>query len=249
MNRMLMFVSIMILSAFTGCKDQNADNSPAINQPENKTADEHVAFVLYDGLTESITAPITEKINQNYERILGDMQLNSISKVTIEIWNDETHFQDDMKKDLGVNYPGATGYVYSPTNVRILFRGSAAQTALHEFSHAVSLHVNGNFGNNPRWFWEAVAIYEAGEFNSPKNISYLVSGNFPSIAELTADFNTGSRKIYEVGYLLSEYIIATWGKNNYVQMIKTNANIQQVLGLSTPDFETGWKEFVKKKYF
>jgi hypothetical protein len=245
---MLMFVSIMMLSVLSGCKDQNADNSPAITQPENKTTAEHVAFVLYDRLTESITAPITEKINQNYEKILGDMQLNSVSKITVEIWNDETHFQNDMKKDLGVNYPGATGYVYSPTTVRILYRGSAAQTALHEFCHAVSLHVNGNFGNNPRWFWEAVAIYEAGEFNNPKNISYLVEGNFPSIAELTSDFNTGSRKIYEVGYLLSEYIIDTWGKKNYVQMIKSNANIQKVLALSVSQFEDGWKEFVKKKY-
>lgn len=248
MNRMILFVSAMVLSGLSGCKDEGVNNSGSINKPADQTKSEHIEFVLYDGLTQSITPPIIEKVEQNYERILGDMQLNSLPRITVEIWNDETHFQNDMKKDLGVNYPGATGYVYSPTTVRVLYRSNAAQTVLHEFSHAVSLHVNGYFGNNPRWYWEAVAIYEAGEFINPKNISYIASGNFPSLAELTSDFNTGSRKIYEVGYLLSEYIIATWGKSNYVQMIRTNANIQHVLGLSVSQFEDGWKEFVTKKY-
>ena len=110
------------------------------------------------------------------------------------------------------------------------------------------MNVNRQFGNNPRWFWEAVAIYESGEFNDPKNISYLADGNFPTIAELTADFNTGARKIYEVGYLLSEYIIETWGKESYTQMIKNNADIQLVLGINAAQFENGWKDFVTRKY-
>jgi hypothetical protein len=30
--------------------------------------------------------------------------------------------------------------------------------------HAVSLGVNPRFGNNPRWLWESVALYQNGEF-------------------------------------------------------------------------------------
>lgn len=245
-----LFVILTLLTGITSCKEENTINSSATILQNDQTTIQstHVSFVLYDGPTQSITSPIIEKIDQNFERIITDLQLTSLPNIKVEIWNDETHFQNDMKRDIGTNYWGATGYVYSSTNVRILNRGSAAQTVLHEFAHAVSLNVNRQFGNNPRWFWEAVAIYESGEFNDPKNIFYLAAGNFPTIAELTADFNAGTRKIYEVGYLLSEYIIETWGKESYVQMIKNNANIQLVLSISTTQFESGWKEFVMREY-
>ena len=251
MNKLFTFLIVLFLAGLTSCKEENTVNSSntILQNDQPIIQSTHVSFVLYDELPQSITVPIITKIDQNFERILSDMQLTSLPIIKIEIWNDETHFQNDMMRDIGTNYWGATGYVYSSTNVRILNRGSAAQTVLHEFAHAVSLNVNRQFGNNPRWFWEAVAIYESGEFNDPKNISYLAAGNFPTIAELTADFNTGARKIYEVGYLLSEYIIETWGKESYTQMIKNNANIPLVLSISTAQFENGWKEFVMKKYF
>ena len=31
----------------------------------------------------------------------------------------------------------------------------------HEFAHCVSLKINPAIGNNPRWLWQAVALYEA----------------------------------------------------------------------------------------
>ena len=97
-------------------------------------------------------------------------------------------------------------------------------------------------------FMGAVSIFLI-EFNNPKNISYLAAGNYPTIAELNSNFNTGNYKIYEVGYLLSEYIIETWSKISYVNMIKQNANIESVLGITTQQFEAGWKNFVMTKYF
>jgi len=210
---------------------------------------DHFAFALYDGLSNSITPPIINEMNNNYDRILNDLDVQSVQKTKIEIWNDEEHFQNDMKRDLGINYPGTLGYIYNRTSIRLLNRGNIAHNTVHEFVHIVSLYVNNNFGNNPRWFWEAVATYESGEFINPNNLSYLVSGNFPTIAELNSDFNTGNYKIYQVGYLLSEYIIATWGKISYVKMIKQNANIELVLSITTQQFEAGWKDFVMTKYF
>jgi hypothetical protein len=52
-----------------------------------------------------------------------------------------------------------------------------------------------------------------------------------------------------VGYLISEYILETWGKESYILMIKLNADIKNVLGITTQQFETGWKNFVLTKYF
>jgi hypothetical protein len=199
-------------------------------------------------LSQSISEPILKKLEDNYARVLGDLNLTSINKVTVKIWNDETHFLDNMQSALGVKYPGATGYVFGVTEVRILYRGNAAQNVLHEFCHIASLAVNSKIGNNPRWLWEAVAIYESGELRDPKTISYLLDGNFPTIAEMNSDYNAGNYKIYEVGYLLSEYIISSSGKDAFVNLIRSNGNIALTLGVTTQQFEDGWKQFVQNKY-
>lgn len=241
-NLLIFLIALINVS----CKE----NAPTVIAPENNAPvlSEHFAFELYDGLANTVAAPVLNKLNENYSRILSDLELTSLPKVNVQIWNDETHFQNDMKRDLGVNYWGSTGYVYNLTTVRVLNRHNLPQTVLHEFAHIVSLHVNNRFGNNPRWLWEAVALYEAGDFVHPRNISYLAAGSFPTLEELNTDFNQGNQKIYAVGYLLAEYIVNTWGKSKFVQLIKTNANIATTLGFTTGQFETGWKEFVTGKY-
>lgn len=240
------FFIILLLFLNRSCKEDSTGPDPNTITPIES---EHFSFVLYDGLSASTSTPILEKLNTNYDRILNDLSVPSIPKVKIEIWSDETHFQNDMKRDIGTNYWGSTGYIYNKTTLRILKRGdNLPQTALHEFAHIVSLQVNSSFGNNPRWFWEAVATYESGEFVHPRDIPYLAAGNFPTLEELNTDFNSGNQKIYSVGYLLSEYIIEAWGKESYVRMIKFNANLGPVLNVTTLQFETGWKGFVTKKY-
>lgn len=241
------YPALLLLALFSvTCKEDSSNaNAPENNSP---VLSEHFAFELYDGLPNSVASSVLNKLNENYGRILSDLELTSLPKVNVQIWNDETHFQNDMKRDLGVNYWGATGYVYNLTTVRVLNRNNLPQTVLHEFAHIVSLHVNNRFGNNPRWLWEAVALYEAGDFVHPRNISYLAAGSFPTLEELNTDYNQGNQKIYAVGYLLSEYIVNTWGKSKFVQLIKTNANITTTLGVTTTQFESGWKEFVTGKY-
>ena len=245
-NFSLSVLSFIIL--FTKCSGENTVDSKSTNHDTVSVVSDHFSFLIYDGLSQNISEPILKKLEDNYARVLDDLRLSSINKVTIKIWNDETHFLNNMQNDLGIKYPGALGYVYNGSEVRILFRGNAAQNVLHEFCHVASLVVNSRLGNNPRWFWEAVAVYEAGEFRDPKTINYLVNGNFPTIAELNLNFNNGNNKIYEVGYLLAEFIINTWGKSNYILLIKTNGNVQGVLNITIAEFESRWKESVSVKY-
>jgi len=238
----LIFLLIHFVSSCT--------KEPGIKITDTVTVDdENFSYVLFDGLTQSILTPIQTKLDDNYSRVLSDLDVVSMNKVTVKIWNNETNFLDDMQRSLGISYPGASGWVYNANDIRILNQGNGTnQIVLHEFCHAVSLVVNPQFGNNPRWLWEAVAIYESGEFVDPQTISYLVEGNFPTISELNSDFNGGDREIYRVGYLLAEYIIFNWGNNSYVNLIKSNGNILQTLGISTQEFEGAWKNFVIEKY-
>ena len=208
----------------------------------------HFEFVLYDDLSESIIPDISKKLEDNYSRVLNDLEVNAASKITVKIWNNETNYLNAQQKDLGVKYPGSTGYVYGLKEVRILYRGNSSQTALHEVCHVISMYVNKYIPNNPRWLWEAVALYESREFTNPKSISYLVQGNFPTLAELNSDFNAGNQKIYQVGYLLSEFIINNWEKSGYISIIKSNGNVQNTFGITVNQFEENWKTFVTENY-
>ena len=247
MTKQYSIFAVLFVFLFNCSSEDIADQNQITPVPETVVS-EHFSFTLYDGLSETIKASVLTKLEENYARVLNDLNLTAMNKVTIKIWNDETHFYDVQEHDLGVRYPGSTGYVAGASEIRLLNRGNLAQTTLHEFCHAASLVVNRSFGNNPRWFWEAVAIYEAGELTNPRSIDYLASGNFPTIAELNSNYNNGNYKIYQVGYLLSEYILTNWGRNQYIDLIKYGANIQATLGVSVQQFEAGWKQFVQNKY-
>lgn len=244
MRSIITAFGIQILLLFSFANTESND----LNTVEIDT--DNFSFVLYDGLSQHKLASIQSKLSDNYVRVLGDFEITSMGKVTVRIWSNEKNFLDDMERAIGRRYTGASGWVYSATDIRVLYRGNATgQIALHEFCHAASLVVNNRIGNNPRWLWEAVAIYEAGEFVDPKTLSYLVSDNYPTIVELSSDYNSGANKIYSVGYLLSEYIITNWDKGKFIGLIKSNGNIQETLGITTQEFEIGWKSFVKTKYF
>jgi hypothetical protein len=100
--------------------------------------------------------------------------------------------------------------VTGPTVLRVLAVPQVVRNATHEMSHAISLRVNPTLGNRPRWLWESVALFENDELVDPKSIPYLAQGRFPTLAELDAD-PSASRQVYEVGYLIGEFVVARAG--------------------------------------
>ena len=90
-------------------------------------------------------------------------------------------------------------------------------------------------------------MYVAEEFRDPKEIPYLQEGDYPSLGELNTDFNSG-RNIYDVGFLLIDYIVSSWDHDRLIELIKANGAIEETLGISEADFEMGWRKFVEKKY-
>jgi hypothetical protein len=154
-----------------------------------------------------------------------------------------------MEELLGVRYAGADGYVYGAGEFHIRLVRDAAGNAVHEFSHVVSLNVNREFANNPRWLWEAVAIYEAQEFVDPKKVQYMVEGDYPTLSELNLGFGTGGNRIYSLGYILAEYVVEGWGMEALRGLIESNGNMISVLGVDIKEFENGWHEWLERKFF
>jgi hypothetical protein len=140
-----------------------------------------------------------------------------------------------------------TGYITGSTELRLLAGGNLTTSVVHEFAHAVSLNMNTRFANNPRWFWETVALYENGEFVNPRSIESVSRGNFPTLQQLNADVNADTQ-IYQLGFLLGDFIVTNWGRPAFLRLIQTNADLASVLGVSAAEFESAWQSYVRQRY-
>ena len=209
----------------------------------------HFDFILYDGLTWDQVATSLNPMEAEYPRLTEDLQVPNPARVLVEVWASRTSFEAGMQTTLGVTYRGATGYVLGATGVRLLMNPNTAQESVHEFAHVLSLNLNATIANNPRWLWEAVAVYEAGQFVDPHSLPYLVQGDYPTLDELNTAYNDGAQRIYEVGYLLSEFVVLRWGRSALVDLIRTNGDTAAVLGLSLADFQAAWQAYIVERYF
>jgi hypothetical protein len=251
-KRILLFAFILLYISSINCKDTQTDSS--VDQVNKETtvlpADTlPFAFILYDGLTAKATESIRTKLQENAQHMLSDFQIEQVDTYMVYLWGTNDSYLAAQQQHIGTRYPGSTGYVMGPFAMGLLNVSGVASNAVHEYAHSLSLRINGTFGNNPRWYWEAIALYESGGFVDPKNIRYLVEGNYPSLSELNSDFNTSNQKIYQVGYLLAEFVKVQWGMQSVIELIKQNGNIQKVLKITNAEFETQWKQFIETKYF
>ncbi|WP_262694050.1 gluzincin family metallopeptidase [Kordiimonas aquimaris] len=206
-------------------------------------------FVAEDGLQPVDYAHIEDALNESRASVLSSLGLTELQGVVVRIWHNEELYQDAMEATFGARAPGSRGYVYGDSEIRLLLtdRPTAAREAVHEFVHAASLNLNPEFGNNPRWLWEAVAIYTANETPHAQTIFLFQNGKCPSLASLNEPFNRGG-SIYDVGYYLMEFVASEWNQAAIVDLVKTNGDIEAVLGIDTEAFETQWCSFVRGKY-
>jgi len=216
--------------------------------PAGSLNEEHFEIILYGRLSSSAVSDISRELEENYQRILDDLQVSDMPQTDVKIWADYNDFLDAMENDTGTRYTGATGYIYGMTECRIYYTQQAPLTAVHEFAHLVSMQVNSTIPNNPRWLWEAATLYVTNDFTDPRTLPYMVSGNYPSLSELNTDYNSSGHQIYSVGYVLLEYIVDTWGMDSVIRLIETNGNIPLVLGITAHEFESGWHQFVEETY-
>lgn len=204
-------------------------------------------FQIFGSATpDAMLRAAANRLEAEYPRILNDLGVTSHPPVTVRIWQDSTSYYNELTRYFGARN-NATGYITGPTELRLLAGGNLETGVVHEFVHAVSLAVNPRFGNNPRWFWETVALYETGEFVHPRLLEILVNGKFPTLQQLDGDANTDT-PIYQIGYLLGEFIVSRYGRASFLRLIETGADLQAILGVSNAEFEAAWQSFVRQRY-
>lgn len=248
----LALATLVVFPALHSCSPDsptapNTGNTGDTGEPATFSTD-HFDIHLYDGLSQADVAAVADRLEAEYGRIVGDLGVAQMPRVNVGIWADQQSFYQAMEALNGMVYFGAGGYILGPTGFRMLMTGDPGQIAVHEFVHVVTLNINRSFSNDPRWLWEAVAVFEAGEFVEPTSLSFMNPGSFPTLAQLNVDYDQGYW-IYQVGYVLTEYIVETWGFGAVISLIASNGDIQGTLGITEGEFEEGWHAWLSRKYF
>jgi len=204
-------------------------------------------FSLYgDRVEDAVLRAVADELEANFARVLADLSLASVRPVRVKVWQDQAAWNAAVQAFFGRGLD-TIGYVNGAEEIRLLNGAGVARNAVHEFCHTASLNVNPTIGNNPRWLWESVALYENGELVDPRSLDYMVRGQPPTLDQLNADYSV-SRQIYEVGYLLGEFVVERFGQGALVELIRANGDTFAVLGLSPRSFEEAWYAYVRERY-
>lgn len=222
--------------------------------------------VAYNGIYKYEAENISESLEKNYNIIRTELKdpEHSIIKVFIH------GSQKDFANSTGLRN-NANGTSRGPLEFHILwtnwfnsiFPDNPNKTAVHEFTHCVQLNIlikqeinqteikdknafdaffEKKFAEQyPKWFWESISIYEAGEINSI-SVKYAMR-NKPDL-----NYLNHSNHIYLLGYTIIEYITQKWGKDKLPELIKSYGNVEKVLKINQQEFQNGWHKFVEDKY-
>jgi hypothetical protein len=235
----------LLLSLSCGSGDTTTGPSASSEQLTQRLQTDH--FRIFAGAaTDATVRAAADRLEADYARILTDLSLATLPMINVRIWQDETTYFNELTRYFGVRY-GAVGYITGPTELRVLVVPQLPVNVVHEFIHAASMAVNPQIPNNPRWFWETVALYENGELINPRSLDYIVRGSFPTLQQLNVDPNAG-RQVYELGFTLGEFIISRWGRPSFLRLIQTNADLGGVLGVTAAEFEAAWQSYVRQRY-
>ncbi|HWR14202.1 MAG TPA: hypothetical protein VN577_05210 [Terriglobales bacterium] len=261
-NRLLQFAGVFLLFAgLTACGGISANlQTAAASSAASSTAERptltyssaHFVF-HYTSLDSSNISGTASKLEAEYSRILSDFGTDSMPKVHVTLYPDHRQLELATTALAGYIPSWTAGLVTSPTAIHMMSPNLSEWggydimigNLLHEFAHCVSLQINGSIANHPRWLWESVAIYEAGQLVPPRRVDYMKAHNPPSFSELNSIDDT---RTYQVGFTIVEYVMQEFGKEKLRELIVRNGDTQTVLGVAQSDFERQWFEWVRRKY-
>jgi hypothetical protein len=193
------------------------------------------------------------RLEREHARVVGDLGVTDMPRVQVTFYTDHKALEAATRPVAGVVPAWAYGLVTAEDRIHAMSPNQPGwgpydrrmSDLVHEFAHAVTLHVNPRFANRPRWLWESVAIYEAGQKVDPRTLPYMTERRPPSFAELGS---VDDKRVYDVGYTIAEFIVGRWGAEGLRALIRNNGDTAAALGVSQAEFETQWFAYVRKTY-
>ena len=244
-------VTIVAVGIAAACARAPDAPSP-ISSTTGTQSTAHFTF-QYTARDADTIATMAAALEAQQARVVGDLGSSAMPVVTVTLYSDHDALAAAVRPAAGAIPSWSSGLVTAQNQIHMMSPNAAgwgpidaAMTNLvHEFAHCVSLHVNPRIGNNPRWFWEAVAIYEARQSVDPRTLSYMTAHAPPSFDRLNQLDNT---LVYDVGFTIGEFIVARWGATSLHDLIVANGDTVSVLGTPLQDFEHQWFVYVRERY-
>ena len=197
-------------------------------------------------MPDGVLQEVATALERELPRFQADLQVAATRTFTVRVVQDEAAWFAEVQSYFGRRID-TSGYVTGPDELRVLAGSRVARNATHELAHCVSLYANPTIANNPRWLWESVALYENGELVDPRTLSYMAAGTPPTLAELDADV-TASRRVYEVGYTIGEFVVARGGQAALPGSCRRTATRPPCSGCRPRRFVDAWFAFVRERY-
>ena len=235
--------------AVLSCDGATSPSSTSPSYAEHASA--HFVF-RYTPLDTSTIAQTAAAVESQVARITASLGVTGTARVTVTLYADRGSLQVAVRPAAGTLPSFASGLVTGADQFHILSPSLAsawtydrAVTAIvHEFAHTVSLRVNPTIANNPRWLWESVALYEAGQFVDPRGLPYMVAGQAPTFEQLSPIENT---RLYDLGFVIGEFVVQSWGDAALTALVRQNGD-PAVLGITAAELHGRWLIFLHDRY-
>jgi hypothetical protein len=204
--------------------------------------------IFYTILDDTNIKEISDSLENGYPKITSHLRSGDLGIVNVHFYENIAGiikaFPDFPVWAVGQAISVSEIHMISPNDPKQDYQTMIRNTK-HEFAHCVSMKINSTIGNNPRWLWESIALYEANFPWDPHMLPYLVSQKPPSLKELNEFSNP---KVYEVGYFIAQFITETYGTTALKSLVQNNGNLKDTLKIEDEEFTKQWFAFVKKKY-
>ena len=245
MRNIICILTISVL--FMACNNA----SPVKAEKNNILKTEHFT-IHFTELDSANIGEVAYSLENHYNAIVTSLQSSDMPMVHVNFYSKIEDLIEAVKEvepnlpdfAIGLAISVSEIHMLSPNHEGLEFQNMVKNT-IHEFVHCVSLNINPEFANNPRWLWESVAQYKSNQLINPKFLGYLLEQPPPSINELNQFTNM---YMYEVGYVVSEYLVATYGESILNKLIANNGDIESTLEMNEEEFTQAWFAFVKEKY-
>lgn len=252
MNKKTLLYSIPILIGLAGIV------AIACTVEESHLKTDHFSFKNKGNVDPQLILELANALEGNYARISNDLKTIPAEHIEVNIYASRWRYI------LATGNWTASGNIEGISKLHFVDQAwsesDSKKVALHEFTHAVVLKLlidreskpldsklfDEKFSTYPVWLWEAVSVYEAGQFTEPKSLPYVNGDSHPGLAELNIRSKGG--KIYSVGYTIVEYIKFKYGNDKFIDLIGGYGDVQKVLNVSEAEFSNDWYAYLKMKY-
>lgn len=256
MRNRLVFLNILsiVLFVFLAISKLIGQNPDTLN-----LAKESQHFAFYSTHTDiEILDSIAKTLENNYSRITNRLGIQIDKKTIVKVFPNVKDFH------VAINYPDAPDWVVgscngdelmmvSPLNPGSIHTyASLMQVVVHEFVHIAVSHMRRDKGWTalPRWLSEGYAQYEAGQINEKirKSVKSSLTDKTPptwSQLDTASAMEFGKLNGYGLSVSIVEFLIATYGIDKLVLLIKEPENIESIYGLSKSVLEKQWIQYVE----